>query len=421
MPTFDFADLFAGLGGFHVAAHKLGGRCVFASEVKPKLQELYRLNFGVDISGDIQKIPTTKIPNHDVLFAGFPCQPFSKAGEQLGWEDAVRGTLFWDVARVIRKHKPKLVILENVSNFVHHDQGNTYETVRKCLTDLGYYVDYKKISPHEFGIPQVRERVFIIAKRGKRSPIFWPEIEFDKNQLSINSILDKNPDNATPISQRDIECLTVWQEFLEAVPSTAKLPSFPIWGMEAGATYSFEEDSLASASLAELQACKGAFGKPLTNLTRSQIFDQLPSHARGAKNVFPKWKKDFIRQNREFLLEHEGALRDWHKRIQAFPSSLQKFEWNCQGEDRNIWSYILQFRASGIRTRRTSTSPSLVAMTNTQVPMIAWEKRYMTPQEGARLQSLSTLRFLPEGHLAFEALGNAVNATVVERILAKNI
>ena len=94
MSSFAFADLFAGLGGFHVAAHNLGGHCVFASELKPQLQELYKANFGVEVVGDIQKIPATKIPIHDVLFAGFPCQPFSKAGEQLGWEDAVRGTLF---------------------------------------------------------------------------------------------------------------------------------------------------------------------------------------------------------------------------------------------------------------------------------------------------------------------------------------
>lgn len=421
MHSFAFADLFAGLGGFHVAAHKLGGNCVFASELKPQLRELYQANFGVEISGDIQKIPATRIPKHDVLFAGFPCQPFSKAGEQLGWEDAVRGTLFWDVARIVRKHKPTLVLLENVSNFVHHDEGNTYEVVRKCLTDLGYNVEYKKLSPHEFGIPQVRERVFIVAKRGKRSSISWPQIEFSKDQLSLESILEKNPHHATPLSGRDIECLNVWQEFLDSIPSTAKLPSFPIWGMEAGATYPFFQDSLAKVELHDLQKTLGPFGMSLTGMSRRQILAHMPSYSTPVKNAFPKWKQDFIRQNRDFFTLHESVLKSWKEKIKIFPPSLQKFEWNCQGEERNLWKYVLQFRASGIRTRRTTTSPSLVAMTSTQIPIIAWEKRYMTPTEGARLQSLDGLKSMPEGQLAFEALGNAVNATVVERVLSLNL
>lgn len=421
MTSFSFVDLFAGLGGFHVAATRMGGKCVFASEINPKLQTIYRLNFGIEAAGDIRKVPTTKIPAHDVLFAGFPCQPFSKAGEQLGWEDAVRGTLFWDVARVIRKHKPKLAILENVSNFVHHDKGNTYETVRKCLTDLGYSVDCKKLSPHEFGIPQVRERVFIVAKRGKRNQIQWPKPEHSKEDLSIRSILDTKPSTATPLSKRDIECIEVWQEFLDALPDTAKLPSFPIWGMEAGATYPIDHDSIHEVPLSELQCCKGAFGTPLTDLNFEQILTTLPSHAIGKSNVFPKWKRDFITQNRSFFELHKESLVEWHSKIQKFPSSLQKFEWNCQGERRVIWDYVLQFRASGLRTRRTNTSPSLVAMTNTQIPIIGWERRYMTPNEGARLQSLDVLRNLPEGHLAFEALGNAVNATVALKVLDQNL
>jgi DNA (cytosine-5)-methyltransferase 1 len=421
MPSFAFVDLFAGLGGFHVAGHKLGGHCVFASELKPQLRELYQTNFGVEIAGDIQKIPATKIPCHDVLFAGFPCQPFSKAGEQLGWEDAVRGTLFWDVSRIVRRHKPSLVVLENVSNFVHHDKGNTYELVRKCLTDLGYCVEYKKLSPHEFGIPQVRERVFIVAKRGKRSSISWPSIEFSKDQLSLESILEKNPSHATPLSGRDIECLDIWQEFLDAIPRTAKLPSFPIWGMEAGATYPFLQDSLMKVELRDLQETHGVFGTPLAGMSRSQILAQMPSYSRASQKAFPKWKQDFIRQNREFFALHEGVLKNWKEKIKIFPPSLQKLEWNCQGEERDLWKYVLQFRASGIRTRRTSTSPSLVAMTSTQIPIIAWEKRYMTPKEGARLQSLDGLKSLPNGQLAFEALGNAVNATVVEKVLSLNL
>jgi DNA (cytosine-5)-methyltransferase 1 len=421
MSDFSFVDLFAGLGGFHVAGRNLGGTCVFASEIQPHLRELYRENFGHEISGDLRDVPATKIPGHDVLFAGFPCQPFSKAGEQLGWEDATRGTLFWDIARVIRRHKPRLVLLENVANFVHHDDGNTYETVQQCLADLGYNVDFRKYSPHQFGVPQVRERVFILAKRGKRTSIVWPDREFQEKQLSIRSVLDVNPTDATPLSKRDVECLETWQDFLNSIPRETKLPSFPIWGMEYQATYKYDQDSLSRIDLSSLQTMRGAFGNPLASLTRAEILLAVPSYARGKKKAFPKWKQDFIRQNREFFSNHSPYLSKWLEKIQKFPPSLQKFEWNCQGEERNIWQYVLQFRPSGIRTRRTYTSPSLVAMTTTQTPVIAWEKRYLTVREAARLQSLESLTYLPTGDLAHEALGNAVNSRVVERILRVNL
>jgi DNA (cytosine-5)-methyltransferase 1 len=132
---------------------------------------------------------------------------------------------------------------------------------------------------------------------------------------------------------------------------------------------------------------------------------------------FPKWKKDFIRQNRKFYEDNKNWIDPWQEQILKFPSSLQKFEWNVKGGKRDIWQYVIQFRASGVRVKRRTTAPSLIAMTDTQVPIIAWEKRYMTPGECARLQSLEGLKQLPDTpSKAFHALGNAVNSSVVQRV-----
>lgn len=167
-----------------------------------------------------------------------------------------------------------------------------------------------------------------------------------------------------------------------------------------------------------LKGFKGSHGTKLGYLrTLEERWAALPSHARKAEMEFPKWKQDFIRQNRQFYEDHKTWIDSWLPKILKFPSSLQKFEWNVKGGKRNIWDYVIQFRASGVRVKRRTTAPSLIAMTDTQVPIIGWQKRYMTPRECARLQSLDGLKSLPKSPAqAFAALGNAVNSNVVEMV-----
>jgi len=413
--SFRFIDLFAGLGGFNLAAGQLGGECVFACEIDEELRRVYRMNFGHEISGDIRKVVAKNVADHDLLCAGFPCQPFSKAGEQIGWGDPTRGTVFHNIASIIRAKKPRFVLLENVAHFVRHDDGNTYRRVQETLEGLGYEVDYRQYSPHEFGVPQIRERIYMIAARGTLNGFSWPVPTCAEPNLS--EILDKQPKDATALSEQVIECLNAWQKFLKAIPAKAKLPSFPIWAMEFGATYPTDSGRLDRVELAEIEKTRGCFGKRLAGLPWSGVKALLPSHALRKKDAFPTWKKTFIRQNREFYTLHKDKLKEWLPTIQAFPPSLQKLEWNCQGEERDIWKYVIQFRASGVRVKRPSTSPSLVAMTSTQIPIIGWEKRYMTAKECTRLQSMDDLTHLPDGIRAFEALGNAVNVTVAAAII----
>ena len=412
-----FIDLFAGLGGFHCAAAQLGGECVFASEINEPLRELYEKNFGLRPAGDIGTVKIKDVPAHDLLCAGFPCQPWSKAGEQVGWGDERRGTVFWNIIEILRARKPRMVLLENVAHFVQHDDGKTYRKVRAALEAEGYTVDHRQFSPHQFRVPQIRERFYMVGVRGPLEGFHWPERETTAGEVSIHSVLDCKPPDAIPLSAQVTRCLKVWQEFLDRLPKPIKLPSFPVWAMEFGATYPYEEDNLENVPLSALQAAHGCFGMPLHGLARNEIMSLLPSHATRPGVTFPPWKKTFIRQNREFYCEHEARLRDWLPTLAEFPRSLQKFEWNCQGADRDLWKLVIQFRASGVRVKRDNTAPSLIAMTTTQVPIIAWENRYMTPRECARLQSLDSLIHLPIGAAAVHALGNAVNVAVVRRIL----
>ena len=170
-----FIDLFAGLGGFRLALERLGHECVFASEIDSELQEVYSRNFpeGPAIYGDIRR-SKDHVPPHDVLCAGFPCQPFSKSGTQAGLKDKTSGTLFHEILEILRAHKPTYVILENVGNFERHDEGQTWCTVKTSLERLGYDVKGTEhmasggqglLSPHHLGFPHHRERFFAAASR----------------------------------------------------------------------------------------------------------------------------------------------------------------------------------------------------------------------------------------------------------------
>lgn len=159
-----FIDLFAGLGGFRIALESLGAKCVYSNEWDKPVQKVYEENFGDMPEGDITKVDENTIPDHDILCAGFPCQAFSISGKQQGFEDN-RGTLFFDVARIVKKKKPKIVFMENVKNFATHDDGKTLYIVKSTMEKLGYTFYQKVLNAVDYGVPQKRERIYMVCFR----------------------------------------------------------------------------------------------------------------------------------------------------------------------------------------------------------------------------------------------------------------
>lgn len=377
---FKFIDLFCGIGGFHQAMASLGGECVFASDIDASCRKTYFNNYGIEPYGDITQVDEADIPAHDVLCGGFPCQAFSKAGKRLGFTDPTKGTLFFDIIRIVKYHKPKYILLENVRNLASHDSGNTWRVINQQLREAGYSLHANPVifSPHYIGIPQHRERVFIMCVRNDIGSL--PDFYFDETLMkpcSVDSILldDKDiPDlKKYQLSPDDIDLLNVWNEFLQGIKGP--LPGFPIWS-----------DRLCPIDVTE-------------------DLDQ-----------YPRWKQNFIRRNNQLFEANRVFIDTWLPKAKMLPKffgSKAKFEWQAGKTDSpNLWDTILQYRPSGIRVKAGTYFPALVAITQTSI--IGKRKRHLTPRECARLQSFpDTYKIDGCEAQAYKQFGNAVNVELV--------
>ncbi len=194
MANFNFIDLFAGIGGMRLAFESAGGECVFSSEWDKDAQKTYEANFGELPEGDITKISSNDIPNFDVLLAGFPCQPFSSIGQRAGFKHETQGTLFYDVLRIIKEKRPASFLLENVMGLVNHDKGRTFEIIQKNLELEGYKIFYKILDASDYGVPQVRKRIYIIGfdiSKFRETPDFnWPKAQ--KKKVGIGKYIESD-------------------------------------------------------------------------------------------------------------------------------------------------------------------------------------------------------------------------------------
>ncbi|MCE9619752.1 MAG: DNA (cytosine-5-)-methyltransferase [Planctomycetes bacterium] len=430
MKSFTFIDLFAGIGGFHHALSRIGGRCVMACELDAECRGVYRSSFptatracfpknireltrkdvdeecSIRSAREIDRI----IPDHDMLCAGFPCQPFSKSGVQLGVQDRTRGTLFFDIMQVVRAKRPRYLLLENVRNLAGPRHTQTWRLIIENLRDAGYCVSDAPsiLSPHLLppncgGTPQARERVFILAEqRGGSTSTYersvppvdrMPVVRWNPANWRIEQYLE--PDSEIIDIQRyrlkraELSWLEAWDAFVRGLPSDS-LPSFPIW---------------------------------------ADAFRRRPIIPEGA----PDWEADFLRKNAHFYSAHQGFIDSWLRKswgdlgltLRDFPASRRKFEWQARSwhpirKGRTIRDLVLQMRPSGIRVKSPTYLPALVAITQCSIvgPEVGRvsEYRTLTPREGAKLQGVPEDIFEKAGvsdRVAYKQLGNAVNVGVV--------
>ncbi len=383
-----FIDLYAGIGGFRYALESFGYKCVFSAEIDKDAIRTYMANFpdnnpsfDMDIFSEASNEEIHNIvPDHDILTAGFPCQPFSVGGKKEGFKDT-RGTQFFNVLRVIEAKSPRFILLENVKNITTHDNGETYRVIRDELTKLGYSIQEQPfiLSPTHFGIPQRRERAFFFAERNKKQIILTAPKEQDTN---IKDVLEKEGvDYKYMISAEREKALFAWDEFMQNVNNgSKKIPDFWVKDIMEGKMAN-EDD--------------------------------------------PEWKKKYYERMYVFYKNNKKFIDKWYKKwgVKDFKKIESKFEWRAGKEEQKIEGKVLMFRTSGVRVMASTKFPTLVA--RGQMPVIKTlegKYRYITPKEAARLQSFPDKHIIPvPDPAAYKQFGNSVNIEVVKFIIKNMI
>jgi DNA (cytosine-5)-methyltransferase 1 len=374
-----FIDLFAGIGGFHLAIKKTDrkAKCVFASEFNKSSADVYFENFGIPAFNDITLVEERNIPRFDLLTAGFPCQPFSKGGKQAGFDDIGRGTLFFEIIRILRFHKPEYVLLENVSNIISHDDGNTYRVIERELKKLGYFMpDIPLVlSPIDLNIPVKRPRVFIIGRLNKPF-VTNLSLPVRNTELDVMDYFDFNiesPEN-TSLTNYEMRLLNMWNEFINGI--TLKTIGFPIW---------------------------------YNSLTDKEF--EISQY---------DWRNRFNLKNQEFYLQNKKFIDNWKRKYKATEwvtnNAHLNFEWQVGSAYNSIFEGLIQFRTSGIRVSKRTSFNTLVAMGHTQV--LGPLKRRLSLHELKQLQGFSTDFKLGLSYSdSIKQLGNSVHVDVVANIL----
>jgi DNA (cytosine-5)-methyltransferase 1 len=369
----NFVDLFCGIGGFHQALSPFA-TCVFACDIDEKCRQIYEKNYGLVPEGDITKVDISKIPPFDILCAGFPCQPFSKAGFQKGFDDA-RGNLFFTLCEIIKYHMPKYLILENVRNLSSHDKGNTWTTIHHCIHELGYHTyDLPVIlNVLHFNIPQNRERVIIMCKRKDMGDLpLLPIISKQPKKMLTRTISNFIDAPTSHITGKLKVVETVWDMFIQLLSThNIVIPKFPIW------TDWWDN-----------------------NITDGDFYNKY---------------KNWIDKNREFYIAYKHILDPWllqSRQHKLWSGAVRKFEWQASSEHTSLKQVLWTPRGSGIRAKNIDYIPTLVAMS--MIPIYGPESRKLTPRELLRLQAFPDT-FQYDEKTILKQIGNSVCVKMIKQ------
>lgn len=376
MDKLKFIDLFCGIGGFHQVLKNF--KCILACDIDKKCRETYKINYNIDPQQNIKDIDEKNIPDFDILCAGFPCQPFSNGGKKKSFEDN-RGLLFDEIIRIAKFKKPKFMFLENVKHILTIDKGAVFEYIKENIKKIGYHLQICQLSPHTYGVPQQRERVFFVCVRND----IYNDSEVSLINLNLNltcdDILEKDCDEKYNINIELENVLNAWDELIKQF-EVGEIISPTILIHDAHKTYTDEE------------------------------FQKLPT-----------WKQDYMTKNKPLLKKYKSVVEEWyskHKLILSKREIYGKLEWQTGPikENDSIYNHFIQIRQSGIRVKKNKYFPTLVAIS--QIPIYGKYKRYITPRECARLQSFPENFILDENDkVVYKQMGNSINVHIASIVI----
>ncbi len=425
--TMNYIDLFSGIGGFHQAfmrinkknekkKKKLKFECIMACDKDKHCRKTYKDNYNIEPKEDVTKLTLKDYEGCDIICGGFPCQPFSNGGKKKMFDDD-RGLLFDEIMRIAREVKPKFMFLENVKHILKVGNGEVIKYIKEKIKDNGYHLQIEQISPHEYGIPQQRERVYFICIRDdiykkNRDKIVLPEK--GRREIVFEEFLDKKEDIDEKhfISGDVLECLNAWDEMIKIFDVDEKIsPTIMIneaikYKNTKRLTLQNIDEYIKNLKIKkdeELNTLKTEFKK------KEEKFNEIEKDFLG----YADWRRDYVIKNKVIFSKYKQIWIEWyekHKTILQRREIYGKLEWQVGKikENDSIFNYFIQIRQSGIRVKKARYFPTLVAIT--QKPIYGKEKRYITPRESARLQSFpDDFRLHEDDKQAYKQFGNAVN------------
>lgn len=385
METLTFIDLFCGIGGFHQALNDLGANCILACDIDKDCRINYEENYGIKPVNDIKEIDEHKLPDFDVLCGGFPCQPFSSGGKKKTFRDK-RGGLFDEIMRIVKVKQPKFLFLENVKHILKVSEGEVLKYIEQQIDLHGYVLQRFQMSPHDYGVPQQRERIYFVCVRKDLYTGDPITLSVDDNvTLEVSSITEKRADVDKKYYLKGdvLQVLEAWDEMIQI----------------------FEVGETLSPTLL--------------------IHDAYRRYTDEEYDTLAQWRKEYMVKNKRLIDKYRAPFATWytkHKDLLSKREIYGKLEWQVGKvkENDSIFHYFIQLRQSGIRVKKAHYFPTLVAIS--QIPIYGKEKRYITPRECARLQSFpDTYKIDENDKHSYKQFGNSVNVKNVKTVIQSTL